>query len=124
MKQFIADANFFLRFLLNDIPLQAKETEKQLCLAKKQKIIIFVPQIIIFEIAFVLSKTYGFSKTKTATALKSLLVSPYLNVESRKVFLEALNIWPQINIDFVDTFLLTLAKHQPLGSEKKKQTNY
>lgn len=122
MKKFIADTNFFLRYLLNDIPSQAKESEKHLKLAEKGKIAIFIPQIIVFEIAFVLSKVYKFSKNKTLDALKSLLITHYLNVETRKTFLGAIKIWQEVNIDFVDAFLLSLAKetHSQLLTFDKK----
>lgn len=122
MKKFIADANFFLRFLLNDIPSQAKEAEKHLKLAKQGKIAIFIPQIVIFEIIFVLSKVYKFPKTKAVNALKSLLIANYLSVENRKIFLAAVKVWQETNIDLVDAFLLTLAKEtkSPLLTFDKK----
>src|SRR3989338_9800213 len=106
MESSTLDANVFLRFLLDDIPSQAKEAANILIKAKSGKLRIFVPQIIIFEILFALDKYYKFPKTEVTEKVGTLLATSYLNIEDRTVFQEALEIYKSKNIDFVDCFFI------------------
>ena len=110
MESSTLDANVFLRFLLDDIPSQAKEAAYILIKAKSGKLRIFVPQIIIFEVLFALDKYYKFPKAEVIEKVNTLLVTSYLDIEDRMVFKEALEACKSKNIDFVDCFLICKAK--------------
>jgi len=110
VKQIIVDTNVFLRFLLNDIPKQKIEFEKLIKRAKENKIELLVPQIIIFEINFILEKYYGYGKKEIIDRLKSLVSASYFQVESRETFLAALSIYGSTSTSFVDCFLISQAK--------------
>lgn len=110
MESLILDANVFLRFLFNDIRSQAKEATGVLIKAKSKRLKIYIPQIIIFEILFALDKYYKFPKLKVIEKVGTLLLTPYLDIEDRIVFKEALEVYKSKNIDFVDCFLICKAK--------------
>lgn len=110
MKVIIVDTNGFLRFILNDIPAQRAVIEKFLQEAKKSKIIIHIPQIVIFEIQFILDKYYHFDKVEIIKRLYSLVSANYLDVQSRNVFLSALPLYEKHSISFADSFLLATAE--------------
>lgn len=106
MRKVILDTNGFLRLLLNDIPEQADRVEHLIEKAKEEKIIILVPQIIIFEINFILQKYYLFERENIIDKLKSLVAAVYFQIESRDIFRKALLVYEEKNISLVDSFLL------------------
>ncbi len=105
MKHIIIDTNAFLRFFLNDIPAQKIIVENLLRRAKNSEIVINVPQIVIFELHFVLDKYYEYEKNDIIDRLKVLVSSDYLDIESREIFIPALNFYKNMTISFVDSFL-------------------
>lgn len=110
MKQVTVDANVFLRLLLNDIHLQVKEAEKLLEQAKKSTIKLHVAQIIIFELNFILDKYYNLPKIEIIDKLKSVVQTPYLEIQDREVFIDALKIFSDSNISLADSFILAKSK--------------
>ncbi len=112
MSKIIIDINVFLRFLLNDIPAQRDTFEKLLQKAKKSELTLIVPQIIIFEILFILEKYYHVDKLEIIEKLKAIVSSKYLQIEEREVLLSALGTFSHENISFVDCFLLAKAKKE------------
>lgn len=110
MKRYIIDTNALLRFFLNDIPEQKIATEKLLNQAKYKKIIVIIPQIVIFELHFILEKYYYQGKRKIIEILQSLVSTNYLQTESREIFIHALMIYKSANVSFVDCFLSSNSK--------------
>lgn len=107
VKKLIIDTNGYLRLFINDIPEQADIIEKLLIQAKKSIIEVLLPQIIVFEIHFALEKYYHFNKNEVIEKLESLVSTDYIQVESRKTFIEAINIYKNSNTSFVDCFLFS-----------------
>lgn len=110
MKRFLIDANAFLRLLLDDIPKQKKAFEKLLQKAKRKEVVLFVPQIVIFEIDFILEKYYQFSKEEIINKLKSIISTSYIQVQDKEYFKRAIELYAQENMSFADCFLLSEAK--------------
>ena len=86
MNSFVVDTNVFLRLILNDIPKQADKAEKLLKQAKAHKINLTVPQIVIFEIEYALTKYYGFPKDQVIDKLTSIVFAKYLACQNREIF--------------------------------------
>ena len=110
MELLILDTNVILRFLLDDIPNQTKIATEIFVKAKSKRLKVFVPQIVIFEILFALDKYYNFPKDKVIEKVGTLLATPYLNIQDRVVFQDALALFKKKNIDFVDCFLSCKAR--------------
>jgi len=110
MKSIVADTNIFLRFFLDDVPEQKIITEKLLQRAKDKEIRIIVPQIIIFEISFILEKGYHFPKEQVIDKLNAIISAEYLQIESRDIFISALTIYKSANVSLTDCFLFAKAK--------------
>lgn len=106
MKSIVIDTNAFLRLLLNDIPNQADQVERLIRQAKKGQVKIIVPQVIFFEIDFILRKYYGFEKKEIIGKLQSLVSVSYFMVESKDIFQKALTLYNENTISFVDCFLV------------------
>jgi len=112
MKSIITDTNGFLRFFLNDIPQQKVAFENLLKQAKKSRVKVIVPQIVVFELNFILGKYYNFSKKAIVDKLKTITGSPYLSVWDRDAFSDAFNLYEKQNISLVDCFLIALSKRE------------
>lgn len=112
MEAFLADTNFLLRHILNDIPAQAFFAEKRLQKAKKGLIRIIVCPVVLFEMAYALEKFYKLSPAKTTDYLRKIVTTPYLEVEERGVLLDALTLHREGQTDFVDAYLFAKAQAQ------------
>lgn len=112
MKRIVADANLFLRYLLNDIPAQYKVAKKLFSDAKLNRVEIIVPQIIIFEVLFGLDKYYHFPKLELIEKLESLIGMEYFKIQDREIFQKALGIFQHSNLSLVDTFLIVKAEYE------------
>lgn len=110
MTNLILDTNAFLRLLLNDIPEQADKVSQVISKAKQSKVRLSVPQIVIFEIVYVLTKFYKFPKDKIIDKVETILKSPHLDIQDQNIFLPALQLYAKQNLSFVDCFLLSQAK--------------
>lgn len=110
LKELIVDTNILLRFLLNDVPKQTEEAKLKFEQAKAGRIKLVVPQIVIFEIIFALTKIYRFEKNKVIDIVRVLINSDYLEVESRETLHAALDLFRLSKISFVDCFIVSYAK--------------
>lgn len=106
MSTLLIDTNIILRFLLKDIPSQFKEAQKLFIEAKKDKIELIIPQIVIFEISFVLERQLRFSKVSSIEKLESILSADYLKVQDKDIFNLALTFYKKFNISLPDCFLI------------------
>lgn len=110
MKNIIIDTNVFLRYLLNDVPSQVNKIEAIFKQAKKGRLRLFVPQIIIFEIAYALDKFYKFPKSISVEKLKSVLSADFLEIQDVDSLKNSLETYSKEPISFVDCFLIARAR--------------
>ncbi|OGK13751.1 hypothetical protein A3A93_05420 [Candidatus Roizmanbacteria bacterium RIFCSPLOWO2_01_FULL_38_12] len=127
MKTYIIDTNIILQFLLADIPIQYEKVKQIFLKAKNEKVQLFVPQIVIFEINFGLTKFYQLEKSTIIKKIESLLSTKYLQIESTDVFKRALNYYKDSSsLSLVDCFLLAKAESEDAElftfDEKLKKT--
>lgn len=109
MKLLVLDTNTLLRFLLGDIPTQTKEIREKIKLARIGKIELIVPQIVIFEIVYALTKEYGFNMEKVVEVLRKLLINKDLQIQDGDIFEQALRIFSK-KLSLADCFIYFFAK--------------
>ncbi|OGE19092.1 hypothetical protein A3A14_01180 [Candidatus Daviesbacteria bacterium RIFCSPLOWO2_01_FULL_43_38] len=110
MRELILDTNVFLRFFLKDILPQTIKARKLLQQAKTGKILIIVPQIVIFEIVFAFEKLYKFPKTEIIDKINVLLGTNYLKIQDKEIFGEAVLLFQRHNLSLPDCFIHSYAK--------------
>ncbi len=115
MKKYLADTNFYLRFILLDNKNQAQKVKKYLERAKAGEIKIFFPDEVILEMEFVLRSFYSFDKKDLYQSLFSLVSTKYLNFHNRSIWVMALEIYNEKNISLLDILLFLKANY--MGSE-------
>ncbi len=112
MDIFIVDTNVFLRYLLKDnLPLY-NEAETLFTKARKTKVKLLVPTIVIFEVDFVLKSVYKFTKDEIIQSIESLLTSKYLSIDEVTIFNPAITLYKNSSNSFVDCFLVAKAHSQ------------
>ena len=105
MRHIVLDTNTFLRFFFNDIPDQKQRVQALFEKAKQGKVFLLVPQIVVFEIHFTLSKYYNFSKEEILIVLKAVVVMEYLHVQDRDLLQKALELFQTYNkLSLADCF--------------------
>ena len=109
MKTLVLDTNALLHFLLDDIPSQTKEVKRKIELAKEGKIKLFVPQIVIFEIVFALTKEYGYKIEEVAEVLRKIFINKDLQVQDGDIFEQAIKIFSN-KLSLADCFIYFFAK--------------
>lgn len=108
MTKVCVDTNALLRYLTNDIPAQAEKIENRLRQAENGNLEIYLFQINIVEVLYQMENWYKFTKKETAEKLFKLLKPEWFQVEAKQAVIEALKVYSETKIDFVD--LLTWAK--------------
>lgn len=96
----IIDANIALRYLLNDNKEQADNAAELF-----ENKIIFIPTEVVAEIVYVLQKVYKVEKGEICESLSALFSYQNVQVSDDKVIGEALRVYDERKLDFVDSLL-------------------
>ena len=100
----IVDANFILRYLLNDVEDQAKEAFSIL-----NSCSVSLLNEVIAEIVYVLEKVYRIDRKRICDELKDLIESENIIVDNIDVMTYALDIFWKSRLDFIDSLLCAYA---------------
>lgn len=110
MLSVVADTNVFLCFLTNDISSQSKSIEKRFKDAQEGRLLLAVLPITVVEILFQLENWYKFSRQDAVEKLILLFSPSWLELEDKEAVFEALTIYKESKIDFVDILTFSMAK--------------
>jgi len=113
----IVDANIILRYLLNDSDDLSDRAAEIL-----ENNMVFVPNEVVAEIVYVLEKVYKVEKGKISIALLELFEYGNLQVGDFGIVNEALRVYAERKLDFVDTLLYAyykIGKHDVYTFDKK-----
>lgn len=110
MKNYFADTNFFLRFILQDNQAQAKKVEDYLNQAEQEEIKITYLVAVIIEMEVVLRKVYRLSRDQIAKQLLVLVKTPYLIIEDRQIWIQTFGLFSKYNLALLDLFIFEKAK--------------
>ena len=94
----LLDANAILRFLLNDIPDQAKKSAEVIFTGAITR------EVVVAEVVYVLEGHYKYSHSEIAYRLERLL--ELVAVENTDVVRYALRMFGETSLDFVDCLLI------------------
>ena len=105
MKTAYVDAIVILRLLTGDPPDLAERAARLFGLVDEGQVELVVDPIVIAETVWVLSSFYGFSAAQIAPLLQAFLVSDGITCDGKTELLQALALYEDKNIDFLDAFL-------------------
>jgi predicted nucleic-acid-binding protein len=113
------DANYILRYLLNDNPEMANIAE-QLFLNEQ----VFIANEILAEVVYVLLGVYEIAKIDIADKLIDLIYAETILTDNKAIIIEALTIFKNQNLDFVDCLLCSYSQIDEIKSFDKKLNRY
>ena len=114
MKKVLIDTNFILRFLLGDIPSQAKKAKKLFVAIEKEKTEGIISLLVINELIWILEHFYKQKRQDYLLHIIQLLSLKKIKIlEVKKMFLmKILEEMKAVNLDFTDLYLVFLAKEK------------
>ncbi|WP_246066837.1 PIN domain-containing protein [Paenibacillus koleovorans] len=83
---------------------------------------IFIPNEVIAEVVYVLEKVYKVERVHIFDSLRNLLSYSNISMHDRSILIEALKVYSEIKIDFVDSLLFSYSKiggHTVFAFDKK-----
>ena len=108
------DTNVFIRFLTNDIPKKADACEKIFRKAIANKEILFTTELVIAKIIWVLESYYELTKKDVQDKVEKILNTPNLICPRRDLILEALTLYGEVNIDYIDAYNALVLKDESI----------
>jgi len=105
MAKYYIDTNIFLRAIVNDNTIQSAKSQNFLkAIQRDKKNTYLISNFVILEIIFTLLSFYQYKKGIVIEILRSIVNTKNIKVENETYLLEALEIFENHNIDFVDCF--------------------
>jgi uncharacterized protein len=104
MNDYFIDTNIFLRFLTDDVPEQAKAIDKLLTRVEKGALELHTSVLTIAEVVWTLESYYGLQPDDVRNKVIGILNTPGLQVENAELIAQAMGIYVDANIDFVDAY--------------------
>ncbi|QTH43722.1 PIN domain-containing protein [Cohnella sp. LGH] len=101
----IVDANLILRYLLQDAAQFIEQARDKI-----EDHNIFIPNEVVAEVVYVLEKVYKVERVHIFDSLRNLLSYRNISMHDRNILIEALKVYSEINIDFVDSLLFSYSK--------------
>lgn len=77
---------------------------------KIERYSIFIPNEVIAEVVYVLEKVYKVERSRIHDSLRKLLGYSNIATHNHSVLIEALKVYHEANIDFVDSLLFAYSK--------------
>lgn len=104
------DTNYFLRFLLRDVPAQFETARQTLNDGAVHNLRLFTSTIVIFELYWVLSSFYQKQKSEACEIIKNVLQMDFIDFEYQPLLQRAIVLHQKSSFSFEDTFNLLYAK--------------
>ena len=106
------DTNIFIRFLTNDIPDKASACEKIFREAEEKNESLFTTEMVIAEIIWVLESYYELPKKEVQEMVEKILITPFLLCPQKDLILNALSLYSDKNIDYIDAYNASILREQ------------
>jgi predicted nucleic-acid-binding protein len=113
-KNILVDTNTILRYLLKDVPDLYEKAEGLFNKVRTGEQGIEITEGVLAEAVYVLLKFYRVPKQETVETLSTFLLYKGIAGRNRSEYLQALRLFGQTNLDFVDCLLAARAKARKL----------
>jgi len=114
----VVDANIIIRFSMGDDIEQASKSDKIL-----KEYTVFIPTEVLAEIVYVLIRVYKIPQKSVVDNLLQLIDTPNVVVSDEEKVLNALKIFRDSNLDFVDSLLCSYSTTTVVATFDKKLKN-
>lgn len=104
MASRFVDTNILLRYLLDDIPEQADAAEAIIKEAAAGKLTLQTNVMVIAELVWTCESYYSLPKEEIRDKVLMILNTPGLEVEDKDFIAEAILLYVDRNVDFIDAY--------------------
>lgn len=104
----LCDTNVLVRFLTADSPEQSPAARRAIEQATSGRLLMVVTDVVVAELAFVLTSVYGLPEGDAADRLTKLLGLPGIECSDAAMLADALALWAGGRLDFVDAYLAAI----------------
>ena len=104
------DTNIFIRFLTDDVPEKVDACEEIFKKAVEKQETLFTTELVIAEIVWVLESFYKLPKNEIQDKVEKILNTPNLICPHKDLILNALILYSEKNIDYIDAYNALILK--------------
>jgi len=112
----VIDTNLLVRYLTEDDPSKANDVKRLLLKAEKDEIRLLIPSVVIAELVWVLQSFYKLNRSEIVPLLNAILHTHGVEVSDRHVVSEAITLYRDGTIDFIDAWIIAFAKAADIRS--------
>ena len=109
-KRAVIDTNLLVRYLTGDDPSKANEVGRLLLKAAEGEIGLLIPSVVIAELVWVLQSFYKLERGEIVPLLNAILHTRGVEVSDKAVVSDAIAIYGDDTIDFIDAWIVAFAK--------------
>jgi len=109
VEMIYADTNMFIRFFTSNPEKQSETVNRFFIKVSLKEIELYVCDIVISEIVYVLERVYKVSRNEICEKIHSILNMENMVIENRSVIVNALNYYKDKNINFNDAYIASHA---------------
>jgi uncharacterized protein len=112
----VIDTNLLVRFLTGDDPVKAGEVKRLLIRAEEGVVRLLIPSVVIAELVWVLQSFYKLDRSEIVPLLNAIVHTRGLEVGDRPVVSEAIRLYRDGTIDFIDAWIVAYARQAGVRS--------
>ena len=109
-KPAVIDTNLLVRYLTGDDPSKANDVKRLLLKAAQGEIRLLIPSVVIAELVWVLQSFYKLERSEIVPLLNAILHTHGVEVSDKTVVSDAIAIYRNEAIDFIDAWIVAFAK--------------
>jgi len=109
------DTNIFLRYFEREDELAYKKTERLFTEIVNGNIAGVSTSLVIAEVIWVLVKFYGWDKEEICNNIELILKTPNIRFGERNILIEAVNLYKEKNISFIDAYNYSFMRVNGIG---------
>jgi predicted nucleic-acid-binding protein len=106
------DTNVILRFLLRDNENLFKKANDLFERAERKELTLHLHPLVLAELVWTLESFYGFDKADITDKLSDFIDADGIGVQDKEVARNALQVYSDKNVDFIDAYLTQYAIHK------------
>ncbi len=109
-KRAVIDTNLLVRYLTEDDPSKAHDVKRLLLKAAQGEVRLLIPSVVIAELVWVLQSFYKLERSEIVPLLNAILHTHGVEVSEKLVVSEAITLYRDGTIDFIDAWIISFAK--------------
>ena len=99
------DINVLVRYLVQDDPTQTRQANALIDRAAAQDAAMFINQVVMCELTWVLGRGYGYARTALAEVIEKILLGRQFEIEKKNLVWTALANFKASRADFADCLI-------------------